>query len=83
MSKPDKRKLYSLVINALTEGDSFIVPSGYNWVKNPYIGGFVALETIKRSYFRLETYNRYEIGNYEIYKYKGTISVSDKGSCNS
>lgn len=78
MPKPNKRELYSLVINALTEGDSFIVPSGYNWVEKSYIGGFVTLETVKRGYFSLETYNQYEIGNYEIHKYKGTVSVSNK-----
>lgn len=79
----NKRELYSLIVNALTEGDSFIIPSGYNWVEKSYISGFVTLELVKQSYFSLATYNQYEIGMYEIHKYKGIVSVSDKRSCNS
>lgn len=78
----EKRDLYKLVVNALTEGDSFIVLSDYSWIKKSYIGGYVTLAPVKRDYFNLETYNKYRIGKYEIHKYKGIVSVSDKWSCN-
>lgn len=84
MPKPNKKELYSLVINALTEGDSFIMSNSWFW--DPCIGGLVNLKTAKRGYFSLEIYNQYEVEKvekYEIHKYKGTISVSDKQSCNS
>lgn len=82
MPKPNKEELYTLVINALTEGDSFII-SKYNWVDKPYIGGLVSLREAKRCYFSLKTYNQYGLEEYEIHKYKGTVPVSDKQSCNS
>lgn len=83
MPKPNKEKLYTLVINALTEGDSFIVPIDYNWVEKSYIGGYVELTLVQGSYFNLEIYNQYGAEKYEIHKYKGTVPVSDKQSCNS
>lgn len=82
MPKPNKKELYTLVIHALTEGDSFII-SKYNWVDKPYIGGYVTLRKAKPCYFNLKTYNQYGTKEYEIYKYKGTVPVSDKQSCNS
>ena len=80
MPKPSKRKLYSLVVHALVEGDSFIVPIN-NWVKKPYIGGLVELTLIQRGYFILEIYNQYGIEKHEFHKYKGIVPVSDKQSC--
>ena len=79
MPKPDKRKLYSLIINALAEGDSFIVTSySTNGVRKPYIGGFVALEEdkYKQNNFSLETcyyserLQKYDYHKYDYHKYK-------------
>jgi hypothetical protein len=78
MSKPNKKELYILIVNALTEGDSYIVTSNGTWVKKPYIGGFVALEEdkYKQSVFSLEIcyyserLQKYDYHKYDYHKYK-------------
>lgn len=74
MSKPNKRELYSLIINALTEGHSFIVTNnGTNGVRKPYIGGFVSLEEDKyrQNDFNLEIcYYPGRLQKYDYHKYE-------------
>ena len=74
MSKPNKKELYILIVNALIEGDSFIVTSnGTNWVRKPYIGGFVSLEEDKyrQSDFSLEIcYYPGRLQKYDYHKYE-------------
>ena len=74
MSKLNKKELYILIVNALIEGDSFIVTSnGTNWIRQSYIGGFVTLEEdrYRQSDFNLEIcYYHEKLQKYDYHKYE-------------